>query len=229
MAIGRKLAGLAGLAAAVYALVLRPRMDRWGATDEEVQDTYPGRELIPDGVRSSTMAVTIEAPPASVWPWLVQMGYDRAGWYSWDRRDNGGRPSAKEVHPEWQDLSVGDYLSARSPAGTMYPWQMAALEPGRFFGLRGLTDLHVRRLDPAQPRPSAYIDGLWGFLLKELPGDRTRLVQSGYQSIRPRWLERLINFWIHPLVHWTGQTRQFANLKRNIESAGRRQPQGHKR
>jgi len=52
MAIGRKLPGLAGLTAAVYALVLRPGMDRWGATDEEVQDTYPGRELIPDGVRS---------------------------------------------------------------------------------------------------------------------------------------------------------------------------------
>jgi len=110
-----------------------------------------------------------------------------------------------------------------------YAWQVAALEPGRFFGLRGLTDLHVRRLDPAQPRPFAYIDGLWGFLLKELPGDRTRLVQSGYQSIRPRWLEHLINFWIHPPVHRTGQTRQFANLKRNIESAGRRQPQSRKR
>ncbi len=164
-----------------------------------------------------------------MWPWLVQMGYGRAGWYSWDRLDNGGRPSAKEVHPEWQNLSVGDYLSAGSPTGPMYPWQVAALEPGRFLGLRGLTDLHVRRLDPAQPRPSAYIDGLWGFLLKELPGDRTRLVQSGYQSIRPRWLEHLINFWIHPLVHWTGQTRQFANLKRNIESAGRRQPHSHKR
>jgi len=100
MAIGRKLAGLAGLTAAVYALVLRPRMNRWGATDEEAEDTYPGGEFIPDGVRSSTMAVTIEAPPASVWPWLVQMGYDRAGWYSWDRLDNGGRPSAREVHPE---------------------------------------------------------------------------------------------------------------------------------
>jgi len=54
-------------------------------------------------------------------------------------------------------------------------------------------------------------------------------VQSGYQSIRPHWLERLINFWIHPPVHWTGQTRQFANLKRNIESAGRWQPQSHQR
>ena len=229
MAIGRELAGLAGLTAAVYALVLRPRMDRWGATDEEVQDTYPGRELIPDGVRSSTMAITIEAPPGRVWPWLVQMRYDRAGWYSWDRLGNGGRPSATEVHPEWQDLSVGDHLSAGSPAGPAYPWQVAALEPGRFLGLRGLTDLHVRRLDPAQPRPPAYIGRLWGFLLTELPGDRTRLVQSGYQSIRPRWLERLINLWIHPPVHWTGQTRQFANLKRNIEPAGRRQPQSHKR
>jgi proline iminopeptidase len=63
--------------------------------------------------------------------------------------------------------------------------------------------------------------GLWGFLLKGLPDDRTRLVVSGYQSIRPRWLERVLDFWIYPPAHWTMQTRQFANLKRNIESRKR--------
>ena len=91
-------------------LALRPRLVRWGASDEEVTRAYPGRELIPDGTRASTMAATIAAPPEQVWPWLVQMGWDRAGWYSWDRLDNGGRPSVREVHPEWQSLSVGDHL-----------------------------------------------------------------------------------------------------------------------
>src|SRR6516165_5923737 len=62
------------------------------------------------GERGATMAVTIEVPSDQVWPWLAQMGGDRAGWYSWDRLDNGGRPSAHEVHPEWQDLSLGDYV-----------------------------------------------------------------------------------------------------------------------
>ena len=65
---------------------------------------YPGAELVPGGTRAATAAVTIDAPPDEVWPWLVQMGWDRGGWCSWDRLDNAGRFSAREVHPEWQDL-----------------------------------------------------------------------------------------------------------------------------
>ena len=166
------------------------------------------------------MAITIEAPPARVWPWLVQMGWERAGWYSWDGMDNGGRPSADEVHPEWQDLKVGDVLRAWSPDGPVDAWRVVACEPQRFLGLRGLSDLRARPLDPADERPPAYMDGLWGFLLVELPNDGTRLVVSGYQSIRPRWVERLVNYWLYPPAHWMMQRRQLANLKRNAESHG---------
>lgn len=59
------------------------------------------------------MAVTINAPRSRVWPWLVQMGTDRGGWYSWDRLDNFGRRSAETIHPGWQELAVGDRLSAK--------------------------------------------------------------------------------------------------------------------
>src|SRR5579871_298398 len=110
MAFGRKIVCAAGGAAVVYAVV-RARLWRWGATDEEVAGPYPGAELLPEGERAATMAVTIEASPDQVWPWLVQMGGDRGGWYSWDLLDNAGRPSATEVHPEWQDVHVGDQLS----------------------------------------------------------------------------------------------------------------------
>ena len=213
----RKLVGGAGLVAAAYALVLRPRLVRWGASDEEVARPFPGEELIPGGTRAATMAITIEAPPDEVWPWLVQMGWDRAGWYSWDRLDNGGRRSAHELHPEWQDLSVGDRLSAWSPGGPVQAWEVAALEPARFLGLRGLSDLRGRVLDPGQPRPPTYTEGLWGFLLEELPGGRTRLIVGGYQTLCPRWLEGFVNFWIYPLMHWPMQVRQFANIKRNAE------------
>jgi proline iminopeptidase len=79
--------------AVIYACWLRPRLVRWGATDDEVDGPYPGAELVPDGERGATMAVTIDAPPTQVWPWLVQLGGDRGGWYSWDRLDNGGRPT----------------------------------------------------------------------------------------------------------------------------------------
>lgn len=217
MRVFARILSFSGLLAGVYAVAVRPRLVRWGATGEELARPYPGAEIIPDGSRSATMAVTIDAPAAQVWPWLAQMGYDRAGWYSWDRLDNGGRPSADRIHPEWQEIELGDRLTAWSPGGPVSAWEVAALEPGHFLGLRGLSDLRGRQLDSTRPRPSAYLDGLWGFLLEDLPGDRTRLVVSGYQSTRPRWLEAVLNFFLYPPVHWAMQTRQFANVKRLAE------------
>jgi proline iminopeptidase len=214
----------AGMAAAdvVYAAWVRPRLARWGASDGEVAGPYPGAELVPGGKRAATMAVTINAPPDQVWPWLVQMGWDRGGWYSWDRLDNAGRPSAREVHPEWQDLAAGDQLKFWAPgAGPVDAYAVAVLEPNRFLGLHGLSDLRGRILDPKQSRPSAYMEGLWGFLLNELPGGRTRLVIGGYQALRPQWLERFAFYWLYIPVVWPMQARMLAVLKRNIEGAAR--------
>src|SRR5512139_2291198 len=105
MSFPRSVAVAAGLIGG-YAAVVRPRLLRWGATAQEVREPYPGADLVPGGVRGATMAVTIDAPPRRVWPWLVQMGHDRAGWYSWDRLDNVRVPSADRIHPEWQDIAV---------------------------------------------------------------------------------------------------------------------------
>jgi proline iminopeptidase len=204
------------MAAIVYGAWVRPRLWRWGATEEEAAGPYPGADLVPDGERGATMAVTIEAPSDQVWPWLVQMGGDRGGWYSWDRLDNGGRPSAQEVHPEWQSLAVGDHVKYWTRGGAVDAWEVAALERNRFLGLRGLYDLRGRNLDPKRPRPSAYVEGLWGFLLNELPGGRTRLVIGGYQAIRPRRLGRFV-FYVP--VTWIMQARMLAVLKRKIERA----------
>jgi hypothetical protein len=134
----RGVAGLA-LSAGAYALVIRPRLLRWGASDEEVRQPYPGAELVPGGRRGATMGVTIDAPPSRVWPWLVQMGGDRAGWYSWDRLDNGGVPSAERIRPEWQTLSVGDRLASTPSGGAWF--EVAALEPERFPGVEGVPRL----------------------------------------------------------------------------------------
>ena len=219
MTFGRKAACTAGAAAIAYGVWVRPRLWRWGATDEEVAGSYPGADLVPGGERGATMAVTIEAPADQVWPWLVQMGGDRGGWYSWDRLDNGGRPSAQEVHPEWQDLGLGDVVHYWTRSGPVDAWEVAALEPNHFLGLRGLNDLRGRHLDSRQPRPSAYVEGLWGFLLNELPGGRTRLVIGGYQAIRPRWLGRFVFYWLYVPVTWIMQARMLVVLKRNIERA----------
>jgi hypothetical protein len=222
MILTRVIAGaaMAGTAAAGYGGLVRPRLMRWGATGEEVARPYPGADLVPGGERGATMAVTIGAPPDEIWPWLVQLGGDRGGWYSWDRLDNAGRPSAREVHPEWQGLAVGDHVKYWTRRhGPVDAWQVAALEPNRFLGLHGLSDLRGRTLDPKRPRPSAYTEGLWGFLLTELPGGRTRLVIGGYQALRPRWLERLLNYWVYVPTVWIMQARMLSVLKRNVERA----------
>ena len=217
MGFGRRAVLAAGLAA-VYGCWARPQMLRWGATDEEVAGPFPGAELVREGRRSSTMAVTIDVPPEQVWPWLVQMGWDRAGWYSWDLLDNSGRPSARQVHPEWQDLAVGDRLRYSAFGRVADAFRVAVIDPNRFLGLYGCTDLRGRWLDPEQPRPSCYMEGLWGFWLKESPGGGTRLVISGYGAFRPLWAERLAD-WASMLVVWPMQARMMAVLKRNIEEA----------
>jgi proline iminopeptidase len=161
------------------------------------------------------MALTLPAPPSDVWPWLVQMGYGRAGWYSWDHLDNWGQASAESIHPEWQDIALGDHLPAM-PDNKAW-WEVAALEPGRFLGLRATYDLLMRPLDRSRDKPRSYTDSLWGFLLEEQPGGKTRLIVSGYWALKPRWLQPILSFLFLEPSHWIMQTRQFANLKRRIE------------
>lgn len=100
---------IAAALVAVYLLVLKPWHLRWGATDAEVERAMPGDELLP-GAESATRAITIAAAPEDVWPWLVQLGYGRAGWYSYDWVDNDFKPSADRILPEYRDLRVGDTI-----------------------------------------------------------------------------------------------------------------------
>ena len=199
-----------------YMLVVRPRLLRWGASDSEVRDPYPGAGLIPGGTRSATMAVTINATPKQIWPWLVQMGYERAGWYSWDHLDNWGHSSADQLHPEWQAIKLGDRLPSM-PDNKAW-WDVAVLEPERFLGLRASFDLAGKPFDPAESRPRFYTDSLWGFLLHPIDENRTRLIVSGYWALRPRWLQPIVSPLLLEPSHWIMQTRQFQRLKRLAEA-----------
>jgi hypothetical protein len=220
--MAKRLRGLAAttLALGAYAVVVRPQMLRSGATDDEVTEPFPGEDRVLGGRRGATMAVTIDAPPSAVWPWLAQMGCDRAGWYSWDRLDNAGVSSARRIHPEWQRVNVGDrWLS--TPSGATW-FEVAAVEPERFLALRAPIDLYGGRpFDTSRRRPRLYNDTVWGFLLKELAGERTRLIVSGYSAEHPRALVALGNFLFWEPAHWIMQRRQFTNLKRRAETRGR--------
>jgi hypothetical protein len=87
----------------------------WGATSEEIQSAVVGDNLCADATVTATRCITIAAPPEDVFPWIRQMGFGRAGWYSYDWIDNLGRKSAVAVHDEWQNVNSGDSV----PAGPM--------------------------------------------------------------------------------------------------------------
>jgi len=119
----RRLAvGAAITAAAVVAndKLLRPWHVRWGATDDEVHARLAGDELVVPPAQQTTRAITIGAPPEQVWPWVVQIGADRGGFYSYDWLENLfglGIHSADRIVPEWQTRAVDDFVAANS-AGT---------------------------------------------------------------------------------------------------------------
>ena len=80
----------------------------WGATTEEIHGSVVGDNLCRDATLIATRSITISAPPKDVFPWIRQMGFGRAGWYSYDWIDNLGRKSAAKVHEEWQSVESGD-------------------------------------------------------------------------------------------------------------------------
>ncbi len=92
------------LALAAYLAVYRPLQLRWGASREEVARAMPGDDIQPRPIFNATRALTINARPEQIWPWLVQIGYKRAGWYGYDWVDNAGIASAKRIMPEWQPI-----------------------------------------------------------------------------------------------------------------------------
>ena len=107
---GALLVAVAAVALAlVYRYAIGPWHRRWGARDDEVAAALPGDELVPTGT-GSTRAITIDAPGDEVFPWIVQIGFGRAGWYSYDWIDNDRRPSADELEPDLAGLAVGDRI-----------------------------------------------------------------------------------------------------------------------
>jgi hypothetical protein len=100
----------------LYFAFLRPWQLRWGATDEEIRRAMPGDDIVGDPSFNATRAVTIRASAECIFPWIVQMGVKRAGWYSYDLLDNLARPSAEVILPEHQNVQIGT-LIPMSPDG----------------------------------------------------------------------------------------------------------------
>jgi hypothetical protein len=191
--------GLVGGAAlvATYVGVVRPWARRWGATDEEVARALPGDVFVRGRCYQATRAVTVHARPEHVWPWLVQMGSGRAGWYAYDRIDNGGMPSATEVIPELQHLEVGD-LIPMSVSKQVGP-RLAEIDPDR------------RMLWATDERFT------WEWVLEAVDDRSTRLVTR----VREVWPPLLSPRTIYALVASTGDIvmirKQLLGIKERAE------------
>jgi len=99
-----------------YLTLIRSLQLRWGAIDAEIKRSMPGDDIVHEPSFNATRAVTIHAPSENIYPWIVQMGVTRAGWYSYDLLDNLGRPSAENILPKFQAIQIGDVVPM-SPDG----------------------------------------------------------------------------------------------------------------
>lgn len=148
---------------------------RWGAMCHELAERLPGDELVTDADTQATQAISIDAPPEKVWPWLVQMGIDRGGFYSLLPIENGllhlNAKNADRIVPEWQVLKVGDIMAFTPegyPGGRHGP-QVMALEPNRALVL----NLGGPPEDPV---------GTWQFVLEPDADAGTRLLMRSRAS-----------------------------------------------
>ena len=167
----------------------------------------PGDELIADPIASMTHAITIQRGPHDVWPWLAQMGAGtRGGWYSYDWLDNNGQPSADRIRPNLRDIGVG----------TLFP------------AMPGVTDgFHVLVCDPVQslvigwrPAPRTSPIMTWAFVLRSLPGNRTRLIvrARGSHDYPFYGLPRFIGQPLIRFAHFVMERKQLHGIAMRVES-----------
>ncbi|MDH4141742.1 MAG: hypothetical protein OEV61_03935 [Chloroflexota bacterium] len=180
-----------GVAAGVGVSRARRWWKSWGVDPGEAWKTLPGDDIVADPVAVDTRGITIDAPPSTVWPWLVQMGYGRAGWYSYDRLDQRGK-SVEEIVDDWQSLAVGDIVPTHPTGG----FEVAELDSGHALVLRSDTDLVMAQAAAASTAGTedkgtagvqvsgAMLGGTpqdfsasWAFVLEPMDGGRTRLIE----------------------------------------------------
>ena len=166
---------------AVYLVVLRPWSHRRGATDAEVRRSLPGDDLVPTPKIEYTQAITIDRPAEEVWPWLVQIGYQRAGWYTYDwmyklmGADDfyDGNRSADRIIPELQDLEPGDAIEL----GGGMSFDVVTLEPNRVLVLLARVDADTGEyFELSDTMPANYVNISWVYALEELDTGSSRLI-----------------------------------------------------
>jgi len=218
------LALLLAASAATGVLLSRPagrrRLLAWVATPAEQVEPLPGDDLLP-GDGGATHAITVSAPPAAVWPWLAQMGYGRGGWYSHDRLDHGGRPSAEEIHPELQAIRPGDRLPSTASGRTSF--EVMDVREGAHLVLGSHMDGRLRSVPWAEPSAPVSQRATWAFALRPAGPDASRLLVRARGRSRPAWLWAPWDAFFR-LAHLPMQRKQLLGIRARAERAAARNP-----
>jgi hypothetical protein len=222
---------LAVMTALFYRFVYKPWRARWQATPDEAARALAGDGLVPDAQFRQTMALTIAAPPSAVWPWLLQMGFGRAGWYSYDAIDMLGH-SARAIQPELQDLRAGQLV----PLAPNLDFRVDVLEPEHALVLYGDSQL-AGRAKPTQAVPGEKHEessglkmvGLladanmsafavsWAFVLEPTEDGQTRLLERFRTTTTPGPAAAVVT----PLIdvgHFLMTRKHMLGIKERAES-----------
>ena len=192
---------------------LRSLARELGAPVADEALTLEGDELLSDAAAQLTHHTIVRATPDRIWPWLVQMGCDRAGFYSYDALDNSGKRSARELHPEWQELHVGQLVAAtpEGPGG----FEVLQIVPERVLLLGGLFDsTAARQLPFASQRPASYWHVTWAFVLEPLDAEQTRVWVRARAAFSP---DRAGHAHVIRPVHYIMENAQLRHLRARVE------------
>jgi uncharacterized protein YndB with AHSA1/START domain len=220
----RPIMAVGALAPWVYLLFVRPWHMRWGATDEEVRKRLPGDELVPHPTLESTRALTIRAPVEEVWRWVVQLGQDRGGFYSYDRLENlagADIHNVERIVPEMQHLKVGDFVPM-APVEWAVPtggFTVVRIEPERAIVWRQGWPEDLEHLSLSDTQGS----GTWAFILEKVDEGTTRLILRERSGHKPRMRDVVFNYLFMERQHFIMERRMLKGIKERAERAS----QGH--
>ena len=189
---------------------LRSRYQKWGVTGDELRRELPGDDLIKDVKGWYDHAITINAASSDVWPWIVQLGQNKGGFYSFELLENivGSRiHNADDIITEFQDTAVGDKV-AFSPKSA--PYIVTAIEPDRTLVLRLRVNLQTQEtVNSTQPLPDKYQDSSWVFFLDEVGEGTARLISRS----RNDWNQSKTNTFFYGVFGVISQVMDIKLLK----------------